>query len=149
MLQPLFERDIVPILTARCGANVADCHASSTYAPEAEADCAGHVSFADVALGARLPSGAPTGCPDRSLLVRLLELNVAQCEAATAYVVPCDPESSYVLRKIEQRDLCDVDGLASDPMPPGTPLSDNQHTTMRRWIEQGARSMAGTPPCSR
>jgi len=49
-------------------------------------------------------------------------------------VIPGDPESSYLVRKLEGRD---INGLR---MPRNGPpyLTDGQITVIRRWIEIGA-----------
>jgi len=49
-------------------------------------------------------------------------------------VVPGDPDASYVIHKLEGREIC---GLR---MPRGrTPLTTEQIATIRTWIAEGAR----------
>lgn len=62
-------------------------------------------------------------------------VNVASAQRSGAVlVIPGDPESSYLVRKLEGRD---INGLR---MPRNGPpyLTDGQITVIRRWIEIGA-----------
>jgi len=62
-------------------------------------------------------------------------VNIGSLQRAGAVlVVPGDPESSYLIRKLEGRDIT---GLR---MPRNGPpyLTDGQITVIRRWIEVGA-----------
>lgn len=49
-------------------------------------------------------------------------------------VVPGDPDSSYLMWKLEGRD-----GIIDDPMPPGGALDEVRLAAVRQWIEEGAQ----------
>jgi hypothetical protein len=151
-----FEDDVRPLLLARCGAALTDCHAREVYRPDVMSGCRSRISFEDASLGATLHgppnAGSTTGCPDRTLLERLLEGEVEQCGGATRYVVPCSPDDSYLARKVAGGPYCnDASGSPSSAMPPGVPLDDASRDRLLDWIRQGARhanAPAGlcTPP---
>lgn len=148
----MFETHIVPIFQGSCGAGVRDCHSRQVYVPDASDGCSGRMTFEDVSLGSTFPfgsanAGQPTGCPDRPLLERLLELEVSQCAQPTQYIVPCDRASSYVARKIDGVGLCFSGGMLTEKMPPGTPLTVDQYDTMMRWIAHGAPSLTVPSSC--
>jgi hypothetical protein len=50
----------------------------------------------------------------------------------TLRVEPGSPETSYVMRKLEGRQL------SGEPMPPGAPLSEERLALIRDWIAAGA-----------
>lgn len=152
MPTPVLEMDIVPLLEERCGANVRDCHSRQVYVPDAADGCRGRMTFENVPLGSTFPfgspnAGQPTGCPDLPLLARLLELEVSQCTQPTRYVVPCDTGASYVARKIDGDALCFSGGTPTSQMPPGTPLTEEQYGTLKRWIAEGAPSLTMPAAC--
>lgn len=152
MPPPIFETHIVPLLQTSCGAGVRDCHSRQVYVPDAANGCRGRMTFENVSLGSTFPfgspnAGQPTGCPDRSLLERLLELDVSQCAQPTRYVVPCDTAASYVARKIDGASLCLLGGMTTSTMPPGTPLTADQYDAMMRWISEGAATLTMPSSC--
>ncbi|MGH1348840.1 MAG: hypothetical protein ACRBN8_45310 [Nannocystales bacterium] len=149
---PTFERDIVPILQVSCGGGDNSCHDRSAYAATFDRDCRGWLSLEDAPLGAEVYGGATkgdaTGCPDMPLYERLLELDAWQCEVydePAAYLVPCDPDSSYLYRKIVG-DVCNLDipsknqsNVPSLTMPQEPyELSDQGQQMIYDWIARGA-----------
>lgn len=149
---PTFERDIVPILQTSCGGMDSSCHDRSAYAATFDQECRGWLSLEDSPLGSEIYGGATkgdsTGCPDIPLYERLLELDAWQCEVydeRAAYLVPCDPEASYLYRKIVG-DVCNLDipskGQSNVPslVMPQDPyeLSDQGQQVIYNWIARGA-----------
>ena len=149
---PTFERDIVPILQVSCGGMDSSCHDRSAYAATFDQECRGWLTLEDASLGSEIyggkTKGAPTDCPDMPLYERLLELDAWQCEAydeRAAYLVPCDPDSSYLYRKIVG-DVCNVDvpskgesNVPSLTMPQDPyELSDQGQQMIYDWIARGA-----------
>lgn len=149
---PTFERDIVPILQTSCGGMDSSCHDRTAYAATFDQECRGWLSLEDSPLGAEIYAGATkgdsTGCPDIPLYERLLELDAWQCEVydeRAAYLVPCDPEASYLYRKIVG-DVCNLDipskGQTNVPslVMPQDPyeLSDQGQQVIYDWIARGA-----------
>lgn len=147
---PTFERDIVPILEVSCGTGDVSCHERSAYSATFDMECRGWLALEDVPLGAEIyagpTAGEPTGCPDMPLYERLLELDAWTCEAydpRAAYVVPCDPESSYLFRKLVG-DVCNIDSRGQSNVPslpmPIDPyeLSPDAQQLIYTWIENGA-----------
>ncbi len=147
---PTFERDIVPILEVSCGTGDVSCHERSAYAATFDMECRGWLALENQPLGAEIyagpTAGEPTGCPDMPLYERLLELDAWTCEAydpRAAYVVPCDPESSYLFRKLVG-DVCNIDSRGQSNVPslpmPIEPyeLSPAAQQLIYDWIENGA-----------
>ena len=150
---PIFELDVVPIFQSTCGSLVDDCHSRRVYAADVAAGCRGKVSYEDVPLGAIYyggpKAGQSNGCPDRSLLERLLEIDVSQCTDPIAYVTPCDADASYIFRKINGGPLCVSGGKLTGKMPPGTPLTTAEFDTIVNWITAGAPSLTReATPCA-
>lgn len=149
---PTFERDIVPILQVSCGAGDVSCHERTQYAATFDRECRGWLSLENADLGSEIyggpAKGTPTGCPDMPLYERLLELDAWQCETydeRARYLVPCDPESSYLYRKISG-DVCNLDNPAKDqynvpsltmPTEPYE-LSPEAEEIIYGWIARGA-----------
>lgn len=138
---PTFERDIVPILNRSCGSAAMGCHDAAAYGPgDASRDCRGWLSLVDGPLG----SG---GCAPRDLYTRLVELDAWGCDSfdpLVRYVRPCEPENSYLFRKIAGGPYCrNFDGTPSLRMPmvgmvAGTPLPDAEIALVEQWILAGA-----------
>jgi hypothetical protein len=83
--------------------------------------------------------GQPTGCPDIPLYDRLM-MAPWQCGPDSAYIVPGDPQASYVLQKIYGQQVCGSPG-EFDPMPPpgaAFNISDEQIELLENWIVSGA-----------
>lgn len=145
-LEPSWNEDIIPILTASCGALDGDCHGREAYNAEFDKGCLGWASFENVPLGAVFNAGdnlgQPTDCPDLPLYERIVDRSPWQCGAffndpQAMLVIPGDADNSYLMRKI-MGESCD-DG---EPMPPPDAIefqiSDAQIQILRNWIEAGA-----------
>jgi hypothetical protein len=150
-----FQRDVAAIIGNSCGTGNLNCHNSIVYFANKDQDCRGWLSLENKELGAQYcgPSGCQdTGCPDRSLYERLLQLQPWMCTpAGTRYVVPGDPDSSLLYKILSDADpsmggAC-VDGngtpLVRMPKDPATmmsaaPLPSTDLETIRQWILAGA-----------
>ena len=70
--------------------------------------------------------GQPTGCSDMELYMRLTTLDAWQCEQfdpRVRYVVPCKPEESYMVHKMDGGPYCMLaQNMPSQPMPLGKPV---------------------------
>ncbi len=141
---PTFQRDVLPILQASCGAGNSGCHIRDMYAATKDQSCRGWLSLEDAPLGSKVygpGGGAATGCPDMPLYDRLLQLDAWETPggALRRYVRPGDPARSYLYNKIAGGPYADKEpGVASDPMPSTAPLPAAQIELVKRWIEQGA-----------
>ena len=61
-------------------------------------------------------------------------VGVPSVQAALALVEPGDPESSYLIHKVEGRE-----GIVRSRMPPtGDPLTEEEIAAIRDWIRAGA-----------
>lgn len=144
---PIFETDIVPIFQKSCGAADNNCHARVAYGASVGSDCRGWLTLEDASLGAKFYGGSKdgqdTGCPDRSLYDRLVELDAwQQCGSLRKkYVVPCDVEASYLFDKVDGGPYCEESpgGDPSLPMPKDLPMDPGEREVIRAWI------LAGTP----
>ncbi len=151
---PVFETDIVPILNASCGAGDNACHSRVAYSADVNANCRGWLALEDEPLGslyyAGPMAGQPTGCSDMELYMRLTTLDAWQCEQfdpRVRYVVPCKPEDSYLIHKIDGGPYCALSqDVASQPMPLGKPLSAPELETLKAWITAGAPRLGDTCP---
>ncbi len=151
---PVFETDIIPILNASCGAGDNACHSRAAYAADAKANCRGWLALEDVPLGsvyyAGPTEGQPTGCSDMELYMRLTTLDAWQCEQfdpRVRYVVPCKPEESYLIHKVDGGPLCSLsEGVASQPMPLGKPLPTEELEMLKAWIAAGAPRLGDACP---
>ena len=150
---PVFETDIIPIFKQSCGAGDNACHSRVAYAADANASCRGWLALEDEPLGAVYYAGPmegqPTGCADLELYRRLTELDAWQCEQfdpRIRYVVPCEPESSYIVHKIDGGPYCMLaPDMPSQPMPMGVVLDPAAIDTMKAWIAAGAPRLGD--PC--
>lgn len=151
---PIFEVDIVPIFQQSCGAGDENCHRREAYGANSDANCRGWLALENAALGSEFYSGnnegQPTGCPDMPLYDRLLNLDAWNCEEfdpRVKYVIPCDAESSYLMRKIDGGPYCkNPMGEFTQPMPPGVELAADKIATIEAWINAGAPTL-DNPEC--
>ncbi|MBA2542965.1 MAG: hypothetical protein H0V17_25185 [Deltaproteobacteria bacterium] len=148
-----FQRDVVPILNRSCGSGTEGCHHRKTYGASVNMDCMGWLSLENAPLGAQFyggPSaGQSTGCPDKTLHERLLQITVWQCRdgGLRNYVKAGDLASSYLINKIRGTNLCNADGSTnvSDQMPPPPPaapfaISEGDILTLEAWVTAGAKN---------
>ena len=148
-----FQRDVVPIFNKSCGSGTEGCHHRKTYGASVNMDCMGWLSLENAALGAQFyggpNAGQPTGCVDRTLHERLLQITVWQCRAGALrdYIKPGDVGNSYLIDKIRGTDLCNADGSneLSDQMPPPPPaapfvISEADKLTLEAWVQAGAKN---------
>lgn len=146
---PVFETDIVPLILSSCGAKDNSCHARVAYAATKDQNCRGWLTLEDEALGSQIYGGPndgdPTGCPDMPLYERLIQLDAWQCtNELVRYVVPCKPQESYVVRKMDGGVRCEVSpGKISDPMPPNKPPNPAEIAVWKAWIAAGAPRLNG------
>ena len=152
---PNFEDDIIPVLENSCGANDAMCHNRGAYGADVDFGCRGWLTLENAPLGSEFYAGPnegqPTGCPDIPLYDRLM-MNAWQCgapgtpnEALQAYVVPCEPENSYVLHKMNGTLMCDdPGGVGFDTMPPDEPAKASDVALITAWIAAGAPRADGS-----
>jgi len=117
-----FQKDVIPILQNNCALSA--CHGSG------------------IGTNNGVYLGAPAGPVDTSRVHGAL-VNVATTTAPTlSYVVPGDPTSSFLQRKVDG-DLCplaaECPGGCGVVMPKdATQLDVASRDTLRRWIKQGA-----------
>jgi hypothetical protein len=146
---PMFETDIVPIFNKSCGATDGSCHAAVAYFATVSDGCRGWLSLENKPLGSMFDNPQTgmidvTGCPDMELYRRLLDLDSwEECNGeGVRYVVPCDPDASYLWHKIQGTPLCGLPD--SKKMPPDVALSPVEAETLRLWILAGAPRTDGT-----
>ncbi len=149
-----FRRDIVVILGRSCGSGDLNCHAPITYYANSTQNCRGWLSLADSPLGAMYcgPSGcAATGCTDRTLYQRLVQLEPWMCTGGKKYVVPGDPSQSLLYKVLSSGDPS-MSGACRDgnnqplqrmpldnaTMMPAAPLPAADVELIRKWIAAGA-----------
>jgi hypothetical protein len=105
-----FSADIVPIFEATCGASTMGCHTAAAYNASGMADCRSPTPQTPNAGGGTIKR----------------------------YVVPGDPDQSYLLQRANlQPDPCDLPDEPG-PMPPVGSIADQDLELIERWIEQGA-----------
>jgi hypothetical protein len=113
-----FSKAVIPILAAKCATSA--CHGNL------ENNLGVHLKTDDPnAVYAELQKTSPTA-------------NGAK------FIVAGDPKKSFFFAKIEGAqdefsDACLVPGCG-ETMPPGTKLGGDQRSTIRAWIEQGAKN---------
>jgi hypothetical protein len=147
---PLFESDIQPMFERSCGPGNDACHSRVAFHADEEFGCRGWLSLESEPLGSIIytgpKAGEATGCGDMTLYDRLL-LDAWQCgdpsghedDPLIAYVAPCDPEGSYLYRKMTGGPLCrTASGKSFDPMPLGAAADPADVENLRRWIASGA-----------
>jgi hypothetical protein len=146
---PTLQSDVAPIFDRSCGSGSADCHARVAYAATPDRDCRGWLSLENASIGANTydRSGNPvdsTGCQDRDLHYRLTQIRAWQCNDGAFksgnadYVIPGDPENSYLWQKITGTRLCDNGDDPSSRMPMVGQLTTEELMTIRQWIATGA-----------
>ncbi len=148
-----FSRDVVPIFEKSCGASAMGCHDAEPYNATIEAGCRGWLSLTQTPVGSVHNSGPAigqaTGCADFTLHQRLLDIGAWSCSplpdnpgagggVIKKFIVPFDPDSSYLLQRANlQATPCDLP-MDPDPMPPVGDISDEDLDTIELWILQGA-----------
>lgn len=148
-----FSRDVVPIFGRSCGSGNAQCHSAVAYFASSDQGCRGWLALEDKPLGAMYcgPNGCrSTGCPDRTLHQRLLQLEPWMCMGGKKYVVPGSPATSLLHQNLgpdpSMSGAC-RDGMGTplarmpkDPMTmmsgPAIPAADLEK--IRQWIADGA-----------
>jgi hypothetical protein len=159
---PLFETDIVPIFEKSCGTGDDACHSRVAFGADPNFGCRGWLTLENVALGsifyAGNQEGTPTGCADMDLYTRVT-MDAWQCgapgvpsEALVPYVKPCDPEGSYLVRKMTGGavggPICkDQGGATFDTMPPDEQPIQADIDLIYSWIAVGAPTLAN-PACT-
>lgn len=143
-----FQAQIVPIFNRSCGTNgVTGCHARDAYGAAVNQDCRGWLTLENASLGSKFYSGPKngqaTGCPDKSLYERLMQIDVWQClTTSVSYVTAGDLSKSYLVNKIDGVNMCKES--ASSPsvqMPPSDSmftLSAADKALIKQWIMEGA-----------
>ena len=147
---PTLDEDMNLVFNQSCGSGDVECHARNQYAATPDRACRGWLSLEDSPLGSEIYDMElnvvdTTSCPDRDLLYRLTEITAWQCgesdfvNGEANYVVPGDPENSYVWQKIEGTRLCDNGGEPSEIMPQTGELDPVNRILIRQWIAGGAQ----------
>ena len=149
-----FQRDVAAIIGRSCGSGNMSCHSAIVYFANSDQGCRGWLALEDKPLGAMYcgPNGCrQTGCPDRTLYQRLLQLEPWMCMGGKRYVVPGDPNASLLFKILSSADpsmsgAC-RDGnnvplarMPLDPMTmmPAPALPAAEIETIRQWILAGA-----------
>ena len=148
-----FSQDVVPIFEKSCGASAMGCHDAEPFNATVDADCRGWLSLTQEPIGSVYNSGEltgqATGCADFTLHQRLLDIGAWSCSpnpgnpgagggVIKKFIVPFDPDSSYLLQRANmQATPCDLP-MDPDPMPPVGEISDEDLDTIELWILQGA-----------
>ncbi len=156
---PMFETDIVPIFESSCGAGDRDCHRREAFGANPAEDCRGWASLEDASIGDEFydgpDEGQPTGCPSMGLYERLLNIPGWTCGPpgasgeVTYLVVPCDPDASMLIQKIErpEEEQClNSVGERGKQMPIGSDMDPTELDTLRRWIANGAPTLDNPNP---
>ena len=102
-----YGKQVEPLLNLRCGAQSSQCHAADTY-----------TNFGEFSL-------------DTYQHLRNRIDIVVPCFPN----LPCNPELSILVRRIEG-----LDGNQRMPPPSSPPLTSNQINGARQWIREGARN---------
>jgi hypothetical protein len=140
-----FTQHIIPLFEKSCGTAKTGCHVREAYGASKDSACRGWLTLENASLGAKFYGGSndgqATGCPDRSLYARLIELDAWQEPNGKLrkYVKPNDPPGSYLFNKIAGGPFGeDRPGVASEPMPMNGALSAEDVAMVKKWIESGA-----------
>lgn len=144
-----FRTQVVPIILKTCGTGSGACHSRDAYAANQSMDCRGWLALEDTALGSKIyagpTAGQDTGCPDRTLHQRLIDLAPWMCQPLKKYVVPGDPAQSLLYLVLgsdpSMGGACTSgSNVPLERMPKGLPaLSAAEIEIVRRWIEEGAK----------
>lgn len=145
-----FKNDIVPMFNRTCGTMTSGCHARDAYSATLNMGCRGWLSLEDAPLGAQFYSGPmkgqSTNCPDRTLYLRLTQLDSWMCE---------NPRKKYITAgsltesQIYQAVAGDSSGngkcqkqpgvnLGRMPPAPAAPLPQPDVMRLQQWIMAGA-----------
>lgn len=146
-----FQAQVVPILNRSCGTGANGCHPREAYGAAQNNGCRGWLALENAPLGAQFYAGSmegqSTGCPDRTLHERLLEIDVWQClNTPTAYVAPGNPGASYIMNKLNGLNMCkEMASSISEKMPPPQPenptpftITQSEIALIEQWITEGA-----------
>ena len=142
-----FQTEIVPIFNRSCGTGVNGCHARDAYGANINQDCRGWLALENASLGSKFYSGPnvgqTTGCPDKTLYERLMQIDVWQCmTTSAAYVTPGDVSKSYIINKLDGVNMCKESATApSAQMPPEESMftiSAADKALIKQWIAEGA-----------
>ncbi|MBA3502355.1 MAG: hypothetical protein M4D80_15680 [Myxococcota bacterium] len=143
-----FQAQIVPIINRSCGTNgVTGCHAREAYGASVMQDCRGWLTLENESLGSKFYSGTKngqaTGCPDKPLYERLVQIDVWQClTTSVAYVTPGDLSKSYLVNKLDGVNMCKESASStSEQMPPTDSMftiSAADKAVIKQWIMEGA-----------
>lgn len=128
-----FAKDIEPILNSRC----ATCHSRNFYSADSGLGCTGMITFENTALGSHYYGGPldgqSTGCPNRSLYQRLIELKSWGCYSMN-YVKAGDPNSSFLLIKLIGGNCADGTQVNRPP----SSITSEEIEKIKKWISDGA-----------
>lgn len=143
-----FQQHIVPIFNNSCGAGDNSCHSRIAYGPRPNTQCRGWLALENASIGSIDPNTQQsTGCPDKTLYERLVELDSWMCESVRhKYIVPNDFAGSQVYQVVDPAADPSRGGtcMASSTVPlgrmPKAPyaLSSTDRNKLKVWIEQGA-----------
>ena len=142
-----FQQHIVPIFGASCGSGNNSCHSRLAYGPTTGGGCRGWLALENLPLGSKNPNTmANTGCPDRTLHQRLVDLDSWMCEPTRKKYVTARNLTSSQLYQVVAGDpsgggTCDkMPGVALTRMPPAPApeLAMADKKKLETWIMQGA-----------
>ena len=125
----------VDAASADAGSDVPDTGAEAPDAASASDAGAGTVSFARDVTPILSATCGGAGCHGTPRIFFLGD-GRSDCPRVSErrFVVPFDPEASYVIRKLEGTEIC------GSRMPRGRgPLAPAEIATIRTWIAEGAR----------
>lgn len=135
------------ILNRSCGTGVNGCHARDAYGASVNQECRGWLTLENESFGSKFYSGPKngqaTGCPDKTLYERLLQIDAWQClTTSVAYVTPGDVSKSYIMNKLNGVNMCKESSTApSVQMPPEDSmftLSAADKALIEQWSVEGA-----------
>jgi hypothetical protein len=143
-----FQAEIVPIINRSCGTNgVMGCHGRDAYGAAVNQQCRGWLTLENEALGSKFYSGPKngqaTGCPDKTLYERLIQIDVWQClTTSVAYVEPGDVSKSYIMNKLNGVNMCKESASSpSEQMPQADSMftiTAADKAKIQQWIVEGA-----------